>query len=248
MDGAANGIGQPPVNRQITITMPMLTMAALLVAAVIAVAVMATILATGSSDKISVVAPTETPHTTVVIGSPTPQGPMVTPTLTETPPTPPTAPPPRPTDALRPPSSFADPFDYCTAVGTIAAPDTRYSGPTYPPVIVSGLEAAEGKAPGTLARAGTTITPWRCADGVVLACDLGANLPCGAADVSRDPNQGMRDFCAQNPDASGIPAYLTGHSTIFIWACQAGVAVAVRQAFSVDDQGFVAQFWYRITR
>lgn len=99
---------------------------------------------------------------------------------------------------------------------------------------------------------GTTMPPamaastsvYRCAAGQLMLCTAGANLPCGPADKSRTPGTGARAWCKQNPNADFIPAYATGHSTIFAWRCANGVPKIEKQVLDVDTQGFVAQFWH----
>jgi len=86
------------------------------------------------------------------------------------------------------------------------------------------------------------MTVFRCAGGHVLVCGMGANLPCGKADTSRT-SEGGTAWCRDHPDADFIPAYVTGHATIFDWRCHGGAPVIVRKAFHVDPRGFVAEFW-----
>jgi hypothetical protein len=85
-------------------------------------------------------------------------------------------------------------------------------------------------------------TVFRCAGGRVMVCATGANLPCGKADTSRS-NIGATAWCRDHPDAAFIPAYASGHATIFDWRCQNGVAAIVRQRYKVDPRGFVAAYW-----
>jgi hypothetical protein len=85
-------------------------------------------------------------------------------------------------------------------------------------------------------------TVFRCAGGHVLVCATGANLPCGKADTERT-SAGGTQWCRDHPDASFIPAYATGHATIFEWRCRNGAPAIVRQNFEVDPRGFVAEFW-----
>ena len=67
--------------------------------------------------------------------------------------------------------SYSAPVPYCKAVGTIDKPDARYTGPKLPPWMAEKLhlQADEGK-----------MMEWRCANGTVLACLYGANIPCGS--------------------------------------------------------------------
>ena len=63
---------------------------------------------------------------------------------------------------------------------------------------------------------------WRCMNGVVYACTVGANLPCQErADTSRKPTESMTNFCHNNPQAEVIPAVVTGRSHgIRVEVCQ----------------------------
>lgn len=50
----------------------------------------------------------------------------------------------------------------------------------------------------------------------------------------------------QQPDSDFIPAYITGHDTIYEWRCTNGAPEIVKQVFQVDAQGFIADIWYPI--
>jgi len=89
------------------------------------------------------------------------------------------------------------------------------------------------------------MTVFRCDGGHVLVCGVGANLPCGKANASKT-SAGGEQWCREHPDAEFIPAYATGHDTIFAWRCLAGQAAIVRQVFQVDPRGFVAEFWRQL--
>jgi len=146
------------------------------------------------------------------------------------------------------PATFTDPFAYCAAVGTIDAPDARYTGPKVPVVIAKGLQKAFGLPPTAPLEPFLRATYWRCMDGKVFACNVGANLPClEKADTSRTPAQGMVDFCRTNPSADNIPAYVTGRATVYVWRCREGRPAVVRQVAQPDARGFLANFWHPIT-
>jgi hypothetical protein len=85
-------------------------------------------------------------------------------------------------------------------------------------------------------------TVFRCANGQVLVCTTGANLPCGKADTERT-STGAGQWCREHPDAGSIPAFATGHATVFQWRCRAAAAEIVRQIYRVDARGFVAAYW-----
>lgn len=89
------------------------------------------------------------------------------------------------------------------------------------------------------------MTVFRCADRRVLVCSVGANLPCDKADTSR-VSPGGAHWCKEHRGAPFIPAYATGHATIFDWRCRDGRPVITEQRFRVDRRGFVADFWRQL--
>jgi putative hemolysin len=144
------------------------------------------------------------------------------------------------------PAAYTDPFAYCAAVGTIDAPDTTYTGPRVPQSVAEGLQKALN-APDLPIDVLENGSSWRCMDGQVYACFVGANLPCEAkADTNRTPNQEEIDFCQQNPDSDFIPAVVTGRETVFEWRCRGGAPEIVQQVFQADAQGFLSEIWYKI--
>jgi hypothetical protein len=87
--------------------------------------------------------------------------------------------------------------------------------------------------------AGTNI---RCMDGRLLACFTGANLPCSKMNTVRD-NQGANAFCRSNPDAPVVPAFATGHDTIYAYRCVSRRAEVEGMTFPLDARGFAATLW-----
>jgi hypothetical protein len=87
-------------------------------------------------------------------------------------------------------------------------------------------------------------TYFRCMSGRLLLCNVGANLPCGKADTSRDL-AGANSWCTQHPGSDFIPMYVTGHDTIYRWRCKGPKAITTGAVFSVDPRGFVRQMWKR---
>ncbi len=141
------------------------------------------------------------------------------------------------------PDSFTDPFAYCQAVGTIDQPDERYTGPEQPQAVEQALRAVLN-AP---ADAPITGLAWRCVNGALKACTVGANLPCTSpANTSTTPTEAEIAFCKENPGADGIPAYITGHDTIYAWRCENDTATAGEPFFTVDEQGFIEDIWYTL--
>ena len=145
-------------------------------------------------------------------------------------------------------STFTDPFVYCAVVGTVDAPDSRYTGPKVPEVVARGLRRAFGAPANAPLETFLRNTFWRCMDGRVYACTVGANLPCQErADTSRKPGQGIIDFCNNNPHAEVIPAVVTGRTTVYEWKCTNAVPEVVRQFAHPDARGFLSNIWYAIT-
>jgi putative hemolysin len=142
--------------------------------------------------------------------------------------------------------SYSDPFLYCMAVGTIDAPDERYTGEKMPEIIVQdmvdlGLVTAD--APKEIQENAV----WRCMDSSLWVCHLGANIPCTEkADLNQTPTPAMEDFCKANPTAETIPAATTGRATVYEWKCTDGKPQAGQQILQADPQGFISDFWHQL--
>ncbi|MCB9151968.1 MAG: DUF333 domain-containing protein [Caldilineaceae bacterium] len=143
-----------------------------------------------------------------------------------------------------------DPFAYCAEVGTIDEPVGDFgatSNPGVPEALVAGLKKASGISADAPSEMLAQNSYWRCMDGRVYACFVGANLPCTTkADTSITPTAAMNSFCTSQPNADVIPAAVTGRATVYSWSCADGVANAGEQVFDVDAQGFLANIWYAI--
>jgi hypothetical protein len=143
-------------------------------------------------------------------------------------------------------TEYSDPFAYCAAVGTVDAPDARYSGDPMPESIIQGM-IQQGIVSGDAPLDFVKNAVWRCMDGNVWVCHFGANLPCTEkADTSQVPTSAMEDFCKANSTADSIPAAVTGRATVYEWACNDGKPEVVKQVFHSDAQGFLAEFWYEL--
>lgn len=148
-----------------------------------------------------------------------------------------------PARAPQQPAAFDDPFAYCAAVGTADAPDASYRGEAVPDSIALGLRRAVGAPDAPLSA--FAHSNWRCMNGAVYACTVGANLPCGEkADTSRTPSAEMAAFCREHPDSPFIPAAVTGRATVYAWRCTRGVATVERQIAQPDARGFIGDVWY----
>jgi len=145
------------------------------------------------------------------------------------------------------PTVYTDPFAYCAAVGTIDAPDASYTGPQVPESVAQGLQVALN-APDTPLSVLESGSSWRCMNGDVYACFVGANLPCDArANTGETPTQEEIEFCQQNPDSDFIPAAVTGRETVYEWRCRNGAPEIVQQVFHPDAQGFLSEIWHKIS-
>jgi hypothetical protein len=142
---------------------------------------------------------------------------------------------------------FDDPFAYCAAVGTVGAPDARYTGPAMPDAVARGLQAALGPPADAPSAALLPNSIWRCMNAKVYACTVGANLPCSEkADTRREPSPALVDFCRHNPGAEVIPMTVTGRATVFAWRCAGERPAIVRQIARPDAAGYLTHIWYAI--
>jgi hypothetical protein len=135
------------------------------------------------------------------------------------------------------PARAEDPVQYCRRVGT---DDTLRPLPAS--LVPQFLRQFGLHMPAEYAQRTGYI---RCDGGKVLGCSVGANLPCGPSDTRRDI-PGADAWCRENHDPDVIPAYVTGHASIYAWQCQGGRAVPVRQVAHPDDRGFIAEYWKRL--
>lgn len=126
------------------------------------------------------------------------------------------------------------PARYCRRVGTDDTP-RPIPGSLVPATRrLFGLDAPDAVVQRT--------TVSRCVGGTVLVCTIGADLNCGKANTSRTLAPAGR-YCRENPDAPFIPAYVTGHDTVYAWRCRGVEAVAGDPTETLDARGFVARLW-----
>ncbi len=150
-------------------------------------------------------------------------------------------------DAATPVTTYQDPFAYCAAVGTLDAPDARYTGSPVPESIARGLQKAFDVPASAPLEPFVSNSFWRCMDGKVYACNVGANLPCQAkADTSRTPSAAVTDYCHSNPGSDFIPMVVTGRETIYEWRCDASTPAIVREMTQPDARGFLSNVWYEM--
>ena len=87
-----------------------------------------------------------------------------------------------------------------------------------------------------------TQASYRCMGGKVLACFVGANLPCAKMNAARD-NPGVDTFCKANPNDDIVPAFATGHDAVYSYKCRNGKAVVTGKAWQLDQRGFARKLW-----
>lgn len=144
-------------------------------------------------------------------------------------------------------SSYGNPFDYCKEVKNADTPGSEYTGPKVPDSISSQLRKDMGVSDSMPAEMFDDGTYWRCMDSEVYACNIGANLPCQEkANVSKEPNDGMLNYCGENPDADLIPMYASGRTTVYEWKCDNGTPEIVKQIAETDKAGYIKDIWYKI--
>ena len=56
-------------------------------------------------------------------------------------------------------------------------------------------------------------------------------------------NPGADEYCRANADADVVPAFATGHDTVWSYRCAGGRAVIVGPTLSRYARGFAARLW-----
>ncbi len=86
---------------------------------------------------------------------------------------------------------------------------------------------------------------YRCADGAVLVCWVGANLPCGKANAAKELPAATQ-WCQAHENSDFIPMAVTGHDTLYSWRCAGGTAVPGAPVGPLDARGFFADYWKKV--
>ena len=90
-----------------------------------------------------------------------------------------------------------------------------------------------------------TQAQYRCMNGKVMVCFVGANLPCAKMNAKRE-NSGADSFCRDNPGADSVPAFATGHDTIYAYRCRGGRAEVTATIQQLDQRGFARALWVEL--
>jgi hypothetical protein len=143
---------------------------------------------------------------------------------------------------------FSDPFAYCAAMGTVDGTEGHYSGPPMTePIARALIKATGGQESAESLKAFMSNSVFRCVDGQVVACTVGANLPCmDKLNLDQTPAQALLDFCSANSTSDSIPMAVTGHNSAYEWACKDAKPFIVKQIAEPDAQGFTKGIWYPI--
>lgn len=122
---------------------------------------------------------------------------------------------------------------FCQRLNTSPAPLPAALVPEVEKVF--GIRATD---PGWVERS----TVVRCMEGRLLACNMGANLPCGKANTATTM-PAADAWCRQYPNSDFIPAYITGHDSSEQWRCRDGAAATTGKPAPVDAQGYLTEYW-----
>jgi|GEM_PF-1706400 len=140
--------------------------------------------------------------------------------------------------------TYEDPFDFCKAVRNVDTNDSdpslvdkRYVGENPPSVISKTMGVPMG-----------ILVVWRCMDGNVYGCELGAS---GRActqwkNVTSSPTKSIRHFCANHPN-NHMVAYAY-NDTPWEWVCRGTVGVidTSEKKLSLDKRGYYRDCWKKI--
>jgi hypothetical protein len=135
---------------------------------------------------------------------------------------------------------YTNPFAYCKAAvnkdteGEGGIIDSQYAGGNPPDVVVNKMGGA---------------CTWRCMDGAVYGCFLGASgRACMKPESSNSQRQilAMRQFCQQNPN-SNVPNAV--NNTASQWKCNGTIPV-IDNAYPtapVDKRGYYKDAWVKVS-
>lgn len=86
---------------------------------------------------------------------------------------------------------------------------------------------------------------YRCMNGKVLTCFIGANLPCAKINAERN-NPGASDYCKTAKNGDTPPMAATGHDALYAYTCRDGKAVVSGTVWALDKRGFATKLWAEV--
>jgi hypothetical protein len=135
-------------------------------------------------------------------------------------------------------AGYSDPFQFCRVVvnadndGEAGMRDPRYLG-NNPPMELQSIDHGN--------------FVWRCMDGKVLVCAMGASgRGCIRWSTSTNPTPNLRNFCAKNSNGF-VPN--AANDTPYAWVCRGGLPVRdLSMPMKFDRRGYYAESWREVTR
>jgi hypothetical protein len=126
------------------------------------------------------------------------------------------------------------------AAQTVAGYCRAHPDEDFPAKAFYGPKFQFGMTPREVARHGANA--WRCADGRVWICHIGADgRACNRLNPDPAPAQPVREFCTANPGADFVPMVVVGDSAT-TWRCR-GATPEPLDAERLDKRGFITKAW-----
>ena len=136
---------------------------------------------------------------------------------------------------VAPAAAYTDPVQYCRAVrnadsGEGGIRDRRYAGAPTPKSIVTAMREAN--------------VWWRCMDGRVYACAIGASgRGCQKWTTRKTATPSIARFCAENRNSDIVPN--SDNDTIYSWKCRGAKPVLDQGTPTprLDKRGYFTDTW-----
>jgi hypothetical protein len=87
-----------------------------------------------------------------------------------------------------------------------------------------------------------TQAQYRCMNGKIMVCFVGANLPCVKMNADRR-NAGAEAYCRSARDGDHVSAAAAGHDAVYSFQCRGGKAEIVGEPWALDKRGFASKLW-----
>ena len=132
-------------------------------------------------------------------------------------------------------TAVQNPRHYCAQVGNDDQPRPA------PPALAAAIQRLFGIS----GKYALETTSYRCAGGHLMLCAVGANLPCGKADLAATL-PAATEWCRTNPNSDFIPMVVTGHDTAYAWRCVGSIAKSGDKIGPIDARGFFSDNWMEL--